>query len=254
MFRRFGSRVTTIQRGHDRGRIERRHLIEAGHWRPARSITGVDEHVPTGGQPPASGGVQVHLDRHGPAEASLAKDQFDAIGALDAALSAVAEAIHNIAFPLPYARHVHADRACPDTVVGRAAREVGHPGAGDHRLGRRAAHVDARSAHVLAFDQRRSVACPGQRGRQRSAGLAGAKHDGVVALLSQLHAGRSLGLGCFFSVGMLRCEPPTPCWTRSSSSDGRDGRPGAGRDRRAHPGGRWELGCRRWRGLLDLLP
>src|SRR3712207_7342918 len=42
-----------------------------------------------------------------------------------------------------------------DAVVGRAPVEVGYLRAGDHRLGRGAALVDAGAAHVLPLDQDR---------------------------------------------------------------------------------------------------
>ena len=67
-----------------------------------------------------------------------------------------------------------------DAVVAGAPRDVRGARAGDQRLGRDAAVVDAGAAEVLALDQRRLQTGLGEPDRERRAGLAGADHDRVV--------------------------------------------------------------------------
>ena len=81
------------------------------------------------------------------------------------------------------ALHVDADGApsSDDAVVGGAAREVRGVGAGDQRLGRHAAGVDAGAAEQMALDERDGHAGRGQPAGERRAGLAGADDDRVEA-------------------------------------------------------------------------
>ena len=75
--------------------------------------------------------------------------------------------------------HVDPDAAVEDdAVVGGAAREVRGIGAGDQRLGRHAAGVDAGAAEELALDERDLHAGAGQPAGERRPGLAGADDDG----------------------------------------------------------------------------
>ena len=70
-------------------------------------------------------------------------------------------------------RHVDARRAVEhDAVVGRASREVRGVGAGDQRLGRHAAGVDAGAAEQLALDER------DRHARAQSAGRPAAGRPG----------------------------------------------------------------------------
>ena len=81
------------------------------------------------------------------------------------------------------ARHVDADRAVEhDAVVGAAPRQMGGIGAGDQRLGRHAAGVDAGAAEQLALDQRDLHAGAGQPPGERRPGLPGADDDRVESL------------------------------------------------------------------------
>jgi hypothetical protein len=74
---------------------------------------------------------------------------------------------------------VDADRAAErDAVVGRAPRQMGGIGAGDHGLGRHAAGVDAGAADSLRSTRRHSCRRP-TGGRQGRAGLSGTDYDGV---------------------------------------------------------------------------
>src|SRR3712207_535569 len=90
-----------------------------------------------------------------------------------------------------------------DAVVGRAPVEVGHLRAGDHRLGRGAALVDAGAAHVLPLDERDPASCLRQGGGERDAALAGPDHDSVVVLFRH----RSL-LSAAGRFGVLAQEAP----------------------------------------------
>ena len=76
--------------------------------------------------------------------------------------------------------HVDADGTVDhDAVFGGAARQMRGIGAGDQRLGRRAAGVDAGAAEQLALDDATLHAGGRQARRERRAGLAGADDDGV---------------------------------------------------------------------------
>ena len=66
-----------------------------------------------------------------------------------------------------------------DAVVGGAPGEVRGVGAGDERLGRHAAGVDAGAAEQLALDEGDFHAGAGQPAGERRTGLAGADDDGV---------------------------------------------------------------------------
>ena len=80
--------------------------------------------------------------------------------------------------------HVDADGAVDrHAVVGGAPREMRGIGAGDQRLGRHAAGVDAGAAEQLALDERDRHAGRGQPAGKRRAGLAGADDDRVEGRL-----------------------------------------------------------------------
>ena len=67
-------------------------------------------------------------------------------------------------------------------VLGGAPGHMGRAHAGDERLGRGAAVVDAGAAVVFAFDQRDLQAGLRQTHSQKGPGLAAADDDGVVRL------------------------------------------------------------------------
>jgi hypothetical protein len=154
----------------------------------ARPIPDVDEHVAARAERTTTTVVQVNLDGHRSAEVALAEEQVNTVGGFDASLAAVAEAGHDVALALAHTGQVDADRARVHAVVRAATCEVGGAGAGNHGLGRSAAHVDARAAHVLALDDRRFVTRPRERRRQRAARLACSEHDRVEALLRRWHS------------------------------------------------------------------
>src|SRR3546814_6876722 len=79
-------------------------------------------------------------------------------------------------------RHVDADFAFEQhSEIGRAARDMRGPRAGDQGLGRHAAGVDAGAAEQLAFDQRDRAARLRQPPGQRRTGLPGTDDDRVEA-------------------------------------------------------------------------
>ena len=79
--------------------------------------------------------------------------------------------------------HVHRHAAADHHAeLGGAARHVRGIGAGDHRLGRRAAGVDAGPAERLALDDGDALPGAGEALRKRRACLAAADDDGVIGL------------------------------------------------------------------------
>src|SRR5581483_3746732 len=85
-------------------------------------------------------------------EMGLAHQEIDAFSPLDAALAAIAEAVHNIAFALAHFRHVDAYRPRMHAVVSAAPRQVSDARAGNHRLGGRTSLVNAGAANMHALD------------------------------------------------------------------------------------------------------
>jgi hypothetical protein len=78
------------------------------------------------------------------------------------------------------AGQVNAHGAGTHAPFAGVAGVVGHLGAGDHGLGRRASGVDAGAAQLVFFNQGHVPALVGQVLRQRVAALAGADDDGIV--------------------------------------------------------------------------
>ena len=134
-----------------------------------------------GGQPERLATGQAHFELLRTGEGGLAPDQVHA-GSFEASLVTGAEALHHFALALAHLDHIDGDWPVVYAVVRRTAVEVSHLRAGDHGLGRGAAHVDAGAAHVLALHDRRIASGTGQGASQRVAALAGAYNDGVVVL------------------------------------------------------------------------
>ena len=89
------------------------------------------------------------------------------VAALEALLVALAHAAGDGAGAFQHLLEVDRHFAGVDAVVGAAARLVRHLRAGDDRLARRAAVVDARAADLLGLGQRHLLAAVGQQARQR---------------------------------------------------------------------------------------
>ena len=145
-----------------------------------RCFSGVDEDG-VGDKMARPAGGQVHFHRAGTSEPGCAHQQVHA-AALDGLLAPAAKALHDGALALPHSHHVNRNRAGLHAVVGGAPGQVGHAGAGYHRLGRRAAHVHAGAAHVLAFDHRRPAPGSGKSGGEGSTGLSVPDNERVIAL------------------------------------------------------------------------
>ena len=77
--------------------------------------------------------------------------------------------------------HVDPHFTCHDTVIRTTTRKMGSIGAGDERLRRRTAGVDARAPHQMPLDDGDGHARCGQPGGHRGAGLAGADNDRIKA-------------------------------------------------------------------------
>ena len=77
---------------------------------------------------------------------------------------------------------VDGDRPGQDAEVGSAPREMCGIGAGDQRLGRTAAGIDAGAAEVATLDQRHLAARAREADGERRPGLAAADDDGVEFL------------------------------------------------------------------------
>ena len=117
----------------------------------------------------------------GSGEAGVAADQGAAVHALEPGLDAVAVVEHDVVLARLDLCHVDGDVAGADAEIGPAARDVRGVRAGDQRLGRDAAGVDAGAADQLAFDHRDGLPGRGQPAGQRRPGLAGADDDRVEA-------------------------------------------------------------------------
>ena len=97
------------------------------------------------------------------------------------ALDALVRAPHDGVLARLDPLHVDPNRALQHYAeVSRAARDMGRLGAGDERLGRDAAGIDAGPAEPLSLDDRDARSCARQAVRQRGAGLPSANDDRVV--------------------------------------------------------------------------
>ncbi|CAA9575069.1 MAG: hypothetical protein AVDCRST_MAG33-2957 [uncultured Thermomicrobiales bacterium] len=117
-----------------------------------------------------------------PGEARLAVDGVQTLGAMDAALAAAPEAVHDGLLAALDDLLVDGDGPGLDPVVRGAPGKIGDLAGRDHGLGRRTPDVDARPAVVLPLDDRRPLAGGGEGRRQRSSALPGADHDRVIVV------------------------------------------------------------------------
>src|SRR5204863_6454703 len=113
--------------------------------------------------------LQLDLDRFWPGKRGLTQQQIDALCVLQTLLAAIPPAIHNVAFALADFFHIDADWTRLYAVITAASRQIRNSCAGNERLGRCAAFIDARSADVFAFDNRRLASSLGKcRGEWRA--------------------------------------------------------------------------------------
>jgi len=125
---------------------------------------------------------QLNVDGFGSVEAGIAEYEIDIRSFFDARLSAIAEAVDDLALAVSNFHHVNGDRPGMDAVVGSAPGKVGNAGAGDHGFSRSAANVNARAPHVLAFDECGTQAGCGSCPRKWYGSLARADNDDVVLI------------------------------------------------------------------------
>src|SRR5258708_8064224 len=148
-----------------------------------RTRTGIDEHA-FRGQGALGVLLRTYHDGLGRGETGFAEDEVEIRGLLEAPLAAAAEAVDDVAFALPDALHVHANIASVNAVVRPTPSKIGDPRARDHRLGRCAAFIDARSSDVYALNQGSAKPSPSQRASQRRATLARADDNRLVRIRS----------------------------------------------------------------------
>ena len=112
-------------------------------------------------------------------EPGVPADQRAALHAVEPGLDAVPIVEHDGVLARLDLCDVDRDLAGADTVLGAASGHVCGVRAGDQRLGRNAAVVDARAADELALDHCDGLPCGGQPAGEWRARLAGADDDGV---------------------------------------------------------------------------
>jgi hypothetical protein len=166
---------------HDGRRVQRADGVDPFDGYPAWPCPDVYKHA-LGTQLDRITVVEPNLEFPGACKAGFAADQIQVLGVIEALLASAAEAVRDIALAPSHLDHVHVHGAVLDAVVGGAAVKVGYLRAGDHRLGRGTALVDAGAADVLAFYDRRLASCAREGPGKWVATLARADNDGVVVL------------------------------------------------------------------------
>ena len=160
--------------GEDGGARQEVHLADPGNGRDPRATTHVKK------DPRRAEDLIADANRARRLEAGVALDEAAAAHPGEPRLQAVLRLRHDGIRPGLDPAHVDAHRAPhDDAVLGSLTRDVGGPGAGDHRLGGRAADVDARAADELSLDHRDGHARGRESPRQRRPSLAGADDDRV---------------------------------------------------------------------------
>src|SRR5262249_35494591 len=116
-------------------------------------------------------------------EAGVALVDRDIGVAPQSPLDAARGEAEHVVFALLDLLHVDTDGTLdPDAVLAGAPSRMGGIGAGDQRLGRRAAGVDAGPAEAMALDNGNAHSCARQAVRQGGPGLAGADNDRIERL------------------------------------------------------------------------
>ena len=123
-----------------------RDLIETGNGQDAGTRAGVDEDFF------ACERLAVDLDlmRAGEAAMSAIEGEIGRVG--DSVLDAGAERVDDLVLARDDLGHVHLDLAGVNAELRRAPDGLGDASAGDHRLGGRAAVIDARAAELALLD------------------------------------------------------------------------------------------------------
>ena len=165
-----------LQRKHV-GARQPRDFVEAWPWRRARAAADVEKD-PVSAQAPFADGKLAR-----PHEARVTAHDLAAFDTGKPFLERPASRFDEIPSAPLDRGEVDGDGAGrADSVVGSAPRHVSGVGAGHHRLGRRAAHIEACAADQMPLDDGDALAGAGEPGRQRRRRLSGADDDGVEIL------------------------------------------------------------------------
>src|SRR5262249_26223456 len=119
-------------------------------------------------------------------EAAVAAVERKARTTVDLVLHAAPERLHDLVLARHDLCHIHFDLAQMNAELRCDSRVVRDPGAGDHRLGRRAAVIDTRSADIGLLDQCHRPALIREIGCKRHAALARAEEDCTVGFNASL--------------------------------------------------------------------
>src|ERR1700716_2002752 len=115
-------------------------------------------------------------------EPRVSGEQVEVLCLLNSFQAALAKLFNHTLLALADFAHVDVDIAVMHAIVRRAPREISDASAIEHRLGWRAAIVDARAADVSALDERSLPTRLGQRRGQRLTSLTRSNDDGVVLI------------------------------------------------------------------------
>src|SRR6266705_2694809 len=161
---------------HDARGIEEANPVEPRDGRHRGPAAGVDDDA-LAFQFARAAAFEFHDDAPRVLESGLAKDELEVCGFLQGLLAVIAEALDHAALAIDHPAHVYRDAAGVDAVVFRAPGEIRDAAARDHRLGGRAADVDAGAADLFALDHCELPAGASELNRQGFAGLPGADDD-----------------------------------------------------------------------------
>ena len=168
-----GERVEREQRGVG----EEGDVANAGHLRDGGATADVEEDAG------ACDALVADPERIRRFEAGMATDERDIVHTSDPGFETGARVARHPTCPRHRPCEIDPDRRIDHhAIIRRAPREVGGIGAGDQRLGRHAAGVDAGSAEMMALDQSDFHPRRREPRRQRRTGLAAAHDDGVEDL------------------------------------------------------------------------
>src|ERR1019366_7382841 len=168
---------------HDGSAVEKGYGLQAVEWGHRGTRTGVDEDL-AGGECSLAAVPLPDKQGLGAGQTGFAEDQLKICRLLNAALAAIAKAVHDVALALADAFHVDADVAGVNAVISGPPPEVSDAGAGDHGLGGSASLVDAGAADMLALDESGAHAGFSQGSGKRCTALSGADHNGIELLRS----------------------------------------------------------------------
>ena len=157
--------------------VEPRDVIEAGDRWLRGAGADVEEHVGGGQQAISDGDCELGIRAAG--ESSLAVQQRQPFGVGKGLGLPVDPAVDERVLARHDGGEVDGHVASAHAVSPSGPRQVGHPGRRPQRLGRPAATIQARTAHLVGFDQGDLAAGSHEVMGDAGAGLTGSDHDGV---------------------------------------------------------------------------